>query len=146
MRTIQKGLLEKGLAISLGKVLSLRPFFITYPTEKEISLCPCIMCLNARSLFELIKAQAKKDGDVCPDSITEYFMSSYECPKSENGYYQLKCVTGKCKGCKGQNNSSLTKVSQFELVSREQKEREKEVRKKLNVLSTSYHIQLYCKN
>ena len=100
MRTIQKKLLEKGLAISLGKVLSLRPFFITYPTEKEISLCPCKMCLDARLLFEPIKAQTKKDGDVCPDSITEYFMSSYECPKSENGYYQLKCVTGKCKECK----------------------------------------------
>ena len=46
-------------------------------------------------------------------------LSSCECPKSENGYYQLKCVTGKCKECKGhqplslkcQNNSSLTKVS-----------------------------------
>ena len=30
------------------------------------------MCLNARLLFEPIKAQAKKDGDVCPESITEY--------------------------------------------------------------------------
>ena len=76
------------------------------------------MCLNARLLFEPIKAQAKKDSDVCPDSITEYFMSSCECPKSENGYYQLKCVTGKCKECKGhqplplkcQNNFSLTKL------------------------------------
>ena len=104
---------------SLGKVLSLWSFFTTYPTEKEISLCLCKMCLNARLLFAPIKAQAKKDGHVCPDSITEYFMSSCECPKSENGYYQLKCVTGKCKECKGhqplslkcQNNSSLTKVS-----------------------------------
>ena len=87
------------------------------------------MCLNARSLFEPIKAQAKKDVDVCPDSITEYFMSSYECPKSENGYYQLKCVTGKCKECKGQNNSSLTKVSQFELVTREYINKKKEKKK-----------------
>ena len=80
------------------------------------------MCLNPRLLFEPIKALAKKDSEVCPDSITEYFMSSCECPKSENTYYQLQCVTGKCKECKGhqplslkcQNNSSLTKVSQFE--------------------------------
>ena len=74
MRNIQKKFLEKGLAISLGKVLSLWPFFITYPTEKEVSLCLCKMCLNARLLFEPIKAQAKKDGNVCPDSITEYFV------------------------------------------------------------------------
>ena len=70
---IKKKLLEKGLAVSLGKVLLMQPFFITYPTEKEISLCLCEMCLNARLFFEPIKAQAKKDG-VCPDSITEYFI------------------------------------------------------------------------
>ena len=112
---------------SLGKVLSLQPFFITYPTEKEISLCLCKMCLNAKLLFEQIKAQAKKNGDACPDSITEYFMSSCGCPKSQNGYYQWKRVTAKYKECKGhqpvslkcQYNSSLTKVSQFELVTRE---------------------------
>ena len=95
------------------------------------------MCLNARLLFEPIKAQAKNDGDVCPDSITEYFMSSCECPKSENGYYQLKCVTGKRKECKGhqplslkcQNNSSLTKVSQFELVTRKYINKKKDKKK-----------------
>ena len=87
VRTIQKKLLEMGLAISLGKVVPIHPFFITYPTENEISLCLCKMCLNTRLLFEPIKAQAKKDDNVCPDSITEYFMSSCECPKSENGYY-----------------------------------------------------------
>ena len=92
------------------------------------------MCLNARLLFEPIKAQAKKDGDVCPESITEYFMLSCECPKSENAYYQLKCVTGKYKERQGhqllslkcQNNSSVTKVSQFELVTREYSNKKKE--------------------
>ena len=74
MRIIQQKLLEKGLAISLGKVLSLWPFFIPYPTEKEVSLCLCKMYQNARLLFEPIKAQAKKDANVCPDSITEYFV------------------------------------------------------------------------
>ena len=44
MRTIQKKLLEKGLAISLGKVLSLQPFFITYPTEKK-SLYVFVKCV-----------------------------------------------------------------------------------------------------
>ena len=57
---------------------------------------------NPRLLFEPIKAQAKKDSDVCPDSITEYFMSSCECPKSENVDYHFKCVTRKCKECRGQ--------------------------------------------
>ena len=148
MRTIQKKLLEKGLAISLGKVLSLRPFFITYPTEKEISLCLCKMCLNVRLLFEPIKAQAKKDGDVCPASITEYFMSCCECPKSENGYYQLKCVAGKCKECKGhqplslkcQNNYSLTKVSQFELVTREYINKKKEKKKSEKTERVEYQL------
>ena len=78
--------------ISLGKVLSLWPFFITYPTEKEIFWCLCKMCLNARLLFDPIKVQAKNDGDACPDSITEYLMSSCECPKLENGYYQSKLL------------------------------------------------------
>ena len=132
MRGIQKKLLEKRLAVSLGKVLSQQPFLITYPTEKEISLCFCKMCLNARLLFEPIKAQAKKDGDVCPDLITEYFMPSCGCPKSENGYYQWKCK--ECKGhqpvfLKCQNNSSLTKVSQFELVTREYINKKKEKKK-----------------
>ena len=45
----------KGLAVSLGKVLSLWPFLITYPTEKKISSCLCKMCLNARLLFEQFK-------------------------------------------------------------------------------------------
>ena len=27
-------------------------------------------------------------------------MHSCKCPKSENGYYQWKCVAGKCSECK----------------------------------------------
>ena len=38
VRSIQGKVAEKGYTVSLGKVLSLRPFFVTYPTEKELSL------------------------------------------------------------------------------------------------------------
>ena len=52
----------------------------------------------------------------------------------KNGYYKWKCVREKYKECKGhqaiclkcQNNSSLTKVSQFEVVTREYINKKKE--------------------
>ena len=42
VRDIQKKLFDKGHSVSLGKVVSLKPFFITYPTDKEVALC----CVN----------------------------------------------------------------------------------------------------
>ena len=77
-------------------------------------------------------------------------MSSCGCPKSENGYYQYKCVTGKCTECKGhkpmslkcQNNSSPTKFSQFELVTREYINKKKE-KKKSEITECVEHQLLY---
>ena len=54
-RMVQAKVSEKGLDVSLGKVLSLRPFFVTYPTEKVLSLCLCKMYLNTRLLFEPVQ-------------------------------------------------------------------------------------------
>ena len=66
--------------------------------------------------------QAKKDDDEVTDSITEFFMDSAPCQKSENGYYKWKCVSQKCKDCKDlkplslkcKDSCELKKVGQFE--------------------------------
>ena len=52
VRSIHKKLCERGVNVSLGTVLNLRPFFVTYATEKELSLCMCKLCLNARLMFQ----------------------------------------------------------------------------------------------
>ena len=43
---IHNKLTESGARVSLDKVMNLKPFFITYPTEEEISLCLRKLCLN----------------------------------------------------------------------------------------------------
>ena len=81
---IQKKLQEEGLHISLGKVLELKPFFITYPTDKELALCLCKLCLICRLLLDVLQVQGKKDGDQVTSSVTEFFMDSANCEKTEN--------------------------------------------------------------
>ena len=98
--SIQEKVAEKGYTVSLGKVLSLRPFFVTYPTEKELSLCLCKLCLNSKLLFEPILVQAKKVGDDISKSLTEFFILSCSCPKAVNGFYQWKCVTLNARNAK----------------------------------------------
>ena len=70
VRNIHNKLTESGVRVSLGKVMSLKPFFITYPTEKEISLCLCKLCLNVKMLLEPLK----KDDDEIYNSASEFFM------------------------------------------------------------------------
>ena len=52
VRDIQRKLFDKGHSVSLGKVVSLKPFFITYPTDKEVALCLCKLYLNVRLIME----------------------------------------------------------------------------------------------
>ena len=61
IRSIQGQLSQQGIVVSYGKIISLRPFFITFATEKEIAFCLCELCLNTRMLFEPLIAQAKRD-------------------------------------------------------------------------------------
>ena len=70
---IRNKLMEKGITVSYGTVLALKPFFVTAATEKEIALCLCKLCLNTRMLFEPLMTQAKKDGDNEYKSITDFF-------------------------------------------------------------------------
>ena len=95
-------------------MLALQPFFIIDPTEKELSLCLCKLCLNSKLLFEPILVQVKKNGD----DIS-------------------KCVTLKWKECKDakpqplscQENDTLVKISQFEKVTSEYVNKKKETKK-----------------
>ena len=122
IREIQEKLEGEGLNVCHGKLLELKPFFIAYPTDKELALCLCKLCLNARLLLDPLRTQAKKDGDEISDSVTEFFMDTCSCDKGENGYYQWTCVQGKCKNCKHNKPTYLkcstseeqVQVSQFE--------------------------------
>ena len=89
---MKEKLSENNTDISFGTILSLRPFFITFATEKDMALCVCKICLNVRLLFDPLVAQAKKNKNFVTDSITKFFMHNCKCHKSENGYYKWKCV------------------------------------------------------
>ena len=52
VRSIHEKLEEKGIKTSIGKVFSLKPFFLTYATDKEMALCLCKLCLNVKMLSE----------------------------------------------------------------------------------------------
>ena len=125
VKVLQEKLKEKGVNVSNGTVISLRPFFITYPTDKEIALCLCKLCLNAKMMYDVLVKQAKEDGDeINPNSLTNFYMSSCPCSKSPNGYYKWKCGNDKCSQCKkisplplkSSNSSEVIKISQFELT------------------------------
>ena len=88
--TIQDKLSKEQINVSVGTTLSLRPFFISFATEKEMALCLCKICLNAKLLFEPLIMQAKKDQYDVTEFISEFFMYNCNCPKSENGYYKWK--------------------------------------------------------
>ena len=124
VRDVVKQLSEGGISVSLEKVMSLRHFFISVASENEIALCLCKLCLNLRMLYDHLLCKAKKDGDLLPQSISNYFMNSCECQKDQNGYFKVKCITQKCSDCKDvkppelkcQNSEEITSVHQFELT------------------------------
>ena len=125
--SIQKSLVAKGINVCSGSILNLKPFFVTYATEKELSLCMCKICLNAKILFEPLMARAKKDGDEVFDGFSSFLMANCDCDKSENGYYKWSCSTQLCRICKSAEPPSLkcetsdevVTVDQFEQVERE---------------------------
>ena len=63
IRSIQDQLSQQDIVVSYGKIISLRPFFITFATEKEIALCLWKLCLNTRMLFEPLIAQGKRNAE-----------------------------------------------------------------------------------
>ena len=85
VRNIHNKLTESGVRVSLGKVKSRKPFFITYPTEKEISLCLCKLCLNVKLLLEPLMAKAKKDDDKIYNSASEFLCVNHNIKKIQIG-------------------------------------------------------------
>ena len=124
IRELQDKLIKNDINVYIGKMVSIKPFFIMYATEKEMALCICKLCLNAKMIYDALTSKAKKEGDTMPASITEFFMSSCKCPKSQNGYYDWNCVSSKCSKCSSMQpvalpfQSSKDKVSyyQFEIT------------------------------
>ena len=112
IRALLKNLNDQGISVSFGKVLRLRPFFVTYPSDKEISLCLCKLCLNTKLVFQCLKAQAKKDGEELGYSISEFFMVSCPCNKSPNGYPDHQTKVLKCKN----DHEKQVKAGQFETI------------------------------
>lgn len=64
LQTTHQQFKDSGLTTSIGTIMNLKPFFITYSTEKEIAFCLCKLCLNVRLLLEPLISKAKADGDV----------------------------------------------------------------------------------
>ena len=124
---IIKKLSDKGVEVPFGSVINNKPFFITYATEKELSLCLCKLCINMTFLFEPLMARAKKDGDETFQSISSFLMHNSTCAKSANGYYEWNCAGRKCKDCtklppaelQCMNSDDLVSVDQFETVTKE---------------------------
>lgn len=124
VRSILQQASQQGISVSYGTAISVRPFFVTFATEKEIALCLCKVCLNCRMLLEPLMAQAKRDNDNVTESVSEFLMYSCKCSKSPNGYFQWNCVSMKCKECKKskpmplecQDSEKETKVYQFEVT------------------------------
>lgn len=82
IRSFIERLSNKDIAVSYGTVISMWYFFVTYTSEEKIVFCLCKLCLNPRLLFEPVMAQGKKDNEKTIESITKFFMHSYECPKT----------------------------------------------------------------
>ena len=143
VRDIQKKLFDKGHSVSYGKVASLKPFFITYPTDKEVALCLCKLCLNVRLITEPLMKKTKEDGDKVFESANKFFMSSCDCDKGANGYYKWKCVNLKCNDCKDSSSPDLkcktskeqAKVSQFQQTETPYKKFDKTLGKEIEKIS-----------
>ena len=74
-----------GIKVSTSYILNLHPFFVTYATEKEMSLCLCKICSNVKFLFDTLMTRAKKYGDDTFESVLAFFMYGCNFAKSTNG-------------------------------------------------------------
>ena len=136
IRSIRKKLVQMEINVSIGCILCLQPFFITYTTEKEMSLCLCKICLNTKMMFDILMTRAKKDGDETFQSVSSFFMAGCSCPKVQNGYYAWSCTIRLCRNCKPlmppflmcQDSNDIVSVDQFEKVEQEYLKLDKELK------------------
>ena len=145
---------SNNIDVSVGTIISLKPFFVTYATEKKMVLCLCKLCLNTQLIFETIMKEERKPGGEHFSSICDFFMNSFEYFHSSNGFYSWKFVTAKCKQCKNICGPKLVSEDENYLVTYSQSEETKNEqsttwiiqRKFLNFLNMSHNIHILIKN
>ena len=109
-----------GIKVSIGLISVCKPFFCVTPTEREMSLCLCKLCLNVRQLFEALTNFCKKEGLDYPSSLSGHFMDGCKCDKEANGFFPLSCVKEKCKTGDGKipvmncNGDTVTEVTYYQ--------------------------------
>ena len=74
VHAIQEKLRFNNIDVSIGTIISLKPFFVNYAAEKEMALCLCKICLNTRLLFKAVMKEEKKQGGVPFSSISKFLM------------------------------------------------------------------------
>ena len=95
IQDLKEKLKSEGCGVSVGKVQQLKPFPITCPTYKDLTLCLCKVCLNACLILEPLVAQEGKESNNIADSMNAIFMEICTCDKSVNGYYKVVMCTAK---------------------------------------------------
>ena len=100
IRKLQSHLKEKyNIEVSSGTVVKMKPFYITYASERETILCMCMTCLNLRVLFNVVMEHTKQNNGEVFSSISGFLMQHCSCPKGINGYFEIDCCTGRCGNC-----------------------------------------------
>ena len=83
------------IVTSFGTVISLRPFFLVTPSEREKLECLCTTCLNTRLLFDVVMGKVK-DVQQKFKSITKYFTNRKECMMTRSGNFSIDCINNLC--------------------------------------------------
>ena len=87
IRKLQVKLFAKyKMNVSTGTIFKLKPFFISFPTEKEKILCMCKLRLNLRMKFDCIMEHTKNQNGKVFISMSNFYMDNCTCNKSEVGY------------------------------------------------------------
>lgn len=75
VRKLQTKLFEKhNITVSLGTVHNLKPFYVSFPTEKEKILCMCKFCLNTRMKFDIMMEYSKSHSGKAFTSVSNFFI------------------------------------------------------------------------
>ena len=59
IKELQDKLLRNDINVSISTILSLKPSFITYATEKEMALCLYKLYLNAKMMYDALTSKAR---------------------------------------------------------------------------------------
>lgn len=114
---IQVKLFEKyNMNVSIGTIFNLKPFFISFPTEKEKILCMCKLSLNLCMKFDCIMEHTKNQNGKVFTSMSNFYMDNCTCNKSEVGHSSFDCCNGFCNSFKNINLPEMPSLSNKTLV------------------------------